>query len=67
MNTLSRRGLLAAGASALTLAHLPRIATAQTAAIPLAATSRTLEVNGRAATVFGLLGPQGSGLIRDPG
>ncbi len=67
MNTLSRRGLLAAGASALTLAHLPRIATAQTAAIPLSATSRTLEVNGRAATVFGLLGKQGSGLILDPG
>lgn len=67
MTTLSRRGFLAAGASALTLAHLPRQAWAQTAALPLAATTRTLDILGRAATVFGLNEPSGQGLILDPG
>ncbi len=67
MTTLSRRGFLAAGASALTLAQLPRMGLARTAALPLAATTRTIEVNGKAATVLGLEGPGGPGLILDPG
>ena len=68
MNTLSRRGFLAASAAALASANLPRYAFADgTAPIALAATRRTLDVDGRAATVFGLSGPGGQGLILDPG
>jgi FtsP/CotA-like multicopper oxidase with cupredoxin domain len=67
MNILSRRGFLAAGASALTLPCLPRPALAQTPPISLAAARRTLDIDGRAATVFGLSGPAGPGLILDPG
>ena len=36
-------------------------------ALRLSATTRTLDINGRAATVFGLAGPQGSGLVLNPG
>jgi FtsP/CotA-like multicopper oxidase with cupredoxin domain len=68
MNTLSRRGFLAASAAALASASLPRAAMAQAAApLALSATTRTLDVNGRAATVFGIAGPGGQGLILDPG
>ncbi|MCT8329550.1 multicopper oxidase family protein [Albidovulum sediminis] len=67
MTILSRRGFLAAGASALTLPCLPRPALAQTPPISLAAARRTLDIDGRAATVFGLSGPAGQGLILDPG
>lgn len=68
MNTLSRRGFLAASAAALATAHLPRTAMAQ-AALPMAlsAETRTLDIDGRAATVFGLAGPAGQGLVLDPG
>ena len=68
MNTLSRRGFLAAGAAAIAAAQVPRLAFAQTAArIRLSATTRTLDIDGRAATVFGLAGPRGQGLVLDPG
>jgi len=68
MNTLSRRGFLAASAAAIGAAQMPRIAFAQGAApISLAAATRTLDIDGRAATVFGLVGPSGQGLILDPG
>ncbi|AMY71322.1 multicopper oxidase family protein [Frigidibacter mobilis] len=68
MNTLSRRGFLAAGAAAIAAAQVPRLAFAQTAArISLSATNRTLDIDGRAATVFGLAGPGGQGLVLDPG
>lgn len=68
MNTLSRRGFLAAGAAAIGAAHMPRNAFAQAAApISLSAATRTLEIDGRAATVFGLAGPGGQGLVLDPG
>ncbi len=68
MNTLSRRGFLAASSAALAIAHLPRAAMAQ-APVPLAlsAATRTLDIDGRAATVFGLAGPVGQGLVLDPG
>ena len=66
MTHLSRRGFLAAGASALTLSQLPRRAGAQTA-LALVAETRTLEVQGKAATVLGLTGPSGPGLVLDPG
>jgi FtsP/CotA-like multicopper oxidase with cupredoxin domain len=68
MNTLSRRGFLAASAAAIGAAQMPRIAFAQgLAPISLAAATRTLDIDGRAATVFGLAGPGGQGLTFDPG
>lgn len=68
MNTISRRGFLAAGAAMLASAHLPRIASAQgIAPLPLHAASRVLDIDGRAATVWGLAGPAGQGLTLDPG
>ena len=68
MNTLSRRGFLAAGAAAVAVAQMPRFALAQTPdALRLAAVTRTLDIDGRAATVFGLAGPSGQGLVLDPG
>ena len=68
MNTLSRRGFLAAGAAVLASAHLPRIAAAQgLAPLPLHAASRVIDIDGRAATVWGLAGLAGQGLTLDPG
>ncbi|SMD01278.1 multicopper oxidase family protein [Primorskyibacter flagellatus] len=68
MNTFSRRGFLAASAAALASAHLPRAAMAQARApLALSAATRTLDIDGRAATVFGLAGPGGQGLVLDPG
>ncbi|MBW6507800.1 MAG: multicopper oxidase domain-containing protein [Rhodobacteraceae bacterium] len=68
MNTLSRRGFIAASASALAAAQVPRLAFAQAAPLTLRATTRSLDIDGRAATVFGLVnGTGGSGLILDPG
>ncbi len=67
MNNLTRRGFLAAGAAVLAAAHLPRAAYAEAAPLALTATRRTLDIGGRAATVFGLAGPGGQGLTLDPG
>lgn len=68
MNTLSRRGFLAASAAAIAAAQMPRLAFAQSVApIALSAATRTLDIDGRAATVFGLAGPGGQGLVLDPG
>ncbi|ETA50750.1 multicopper oxidase family protein [Ponticoccus alexandrii] len=68
MNSLSRRGFLAATAAAIGAAQMPRTAFAQAVApIGLSATTRTLDIEGRAATVFGLSGPGGQGLVLDPG
>ncbi|MCV2879397.1 multicopper oxidase domain-containing protein [Sedimentimonas flavescens] len=68
MNTLSRRDFLVASAAAIASAQLPRAAIAQTSApLALSAATRTLDINGRAATVFGLVGPAGQGLVLDPG
>ncbi|WP_347267981.1 multicopper oxidase domain-containing protein [Paracoccus sp. (in: a-proteobacteria)] len=67
MNTLTRRGFLAAGAAVLASAHLPRAALAQASPLALTASTRTLDIGGRAATVFGLAGPNGQGLTLDPG
>ncbi|WP_415183843.1 multicopper oxidase family protein [Phaeovulum sp.] len=67
MNTLSRRGFLAASAAAIAAAQMPRLAFAQSVApISLSAATRTLDIDGRAATVFGLAGPGGQGLVLDP-
>ncbi len=68
MKTISRRGFLAAGAAAMSVAHMPRVALAQgRASLALSAARRTLDIDGRAATVLGLAGPDGQGLILDPG
>jgi FtsP/CotA-like multicopper oxidase with cupredoxin domain len=70
MTDLSRRRFLAASACLPALAALPalpRAALAQAAPLTLRATSRTLEIDGKAATVWGLAGPSGQGLILDPG
>ena len=68
MKTLSRRGFLAASAAAIAAAQMPRLAFAQTVApITLSAATRTLDIDGRATTVFGLAGPGGQGLVLDPG
>lgn len=66
MTHLSRRGFLAATAA---IAASPAMPTwAQPAPLTLKATTRVIEVQGRAATVFGLLNAQGGhGLTLDPG
>lgn len=67
MTLLSRRGLLAASAAAATPLLLPATAFASSPALTLRATTRTLDIAGRAVTVKGLLDAQGrSGLVLDP-
>ena len=66
--TTSRRGFMAASAAMAATTALPRLGFAQTAPRTLAATTRVLEIDGRAATVYGLMnGAGGQGLILDPG
>jgi FtsP/CotA-like multicopper oxidase with cupredoxin domain len=68
MTTLSRRGFLSASAALAATLTLPARARAAGEALTLSATSRVIEVNGRAATVWGLANSGGgSGLILDPG
>ncbi len=65
---LNRRTFLAASAALAATTGFPRLASAQGAPLILTATKRTLEIDGRAATVFGLVnGTGGTGLILDPG
>ena len=65
---LNRRGFLAASAALAATTGLPRFGFAQTAPMALSAAKRTLDIDGRAATVFGLVnGTGGTGLILDPG
>ncbi len=65
---LTRRTLMTAGAGLVAAAALPGIRPARAAAPSLVAGTRTLEVNGRAATVFGIAGPGGrDGVVLDPG
>lgn len=55
-------------ARVVTILALLAIAVVTTAAaLRLAATTRMLDIGGRAATFFGLAGPSGQGLILDPG
>jgi FtsP/CotA-like multicopper oxidase with cupredoxin domain len=63
---ISRRKLLSTGIAAAAAAAKPAIAAA--AAQRLTATTRTLDVNGKPARVFGLIGPGGKpGLTLAPG
>ena len=68
MLSLSRRGFLAASAATAASLVLPARVRAQSARMSLTATSRTIDVQGRAATVWGLTDGTGrSGLVLDPG
>lgn len=66
--TFSRRGFLAASAAMAASTALPRMAFAQTAPLSLTAATRVLDIDGRAATVYGITNiAGGQGLILDPG
>ncbi len=68
MNTFSRRGFLAASTAASAALLLPSRVRAASDTLSLTATTRTIEVQGRAATVMGLVNGQGGlGLTLDPG
>ncbi len=66
---LSRRGFLATSAAATAFATMPVVGRAQAVEpLLLRATTRTLDIDGRAATVMGLLGPDDRpGRALDPG
>ena len=61
MHTPTRRGFLAASAALAAFPLLPARLRAETTPRLLTAATRTIEVKGRAATVFGLLNAQGLG------
>lgn len=64
----TRRGLLAASAALSASLILPAGLRAQTARRTLRATTRTIDVQGKAASVWGLLDADGrSGLVLEPG
>ena len=69
MTQLTRRGFLAASAAGAASILLPATARAAVAgAAALSATTRVIEVHGKAATVMGLVNAQGGlGLTLDPG
>lgn len=68
MSPLSRRGFLATTAASAASLLLPSRVRAQSTRLSLTATTRTIDVRGRAASVWGLLGSNGqSGLVLDPG
>ena len=65
---LSRRHMLGIGTAFVLAPALPRRLYAAAPVHTLAATSRTLDIDGRAATVFGLVNEVGgAGLILEPG
>lgn len=65
---LTRRRFLAASAALTALPATLRPASAQTPPLTLKATSRTLDIDGKPAKVFGLVNGQGgNGLTLDPG
>ncbi len=64
---LTRRGFLAASAALAATTALPLRAAAQAVPLDLAATTRVIDIDGRAATVMGLADASGrQGLILDP-
>lgn len=69
MSNITRRGFLAGASALCAAAGLPfPVRASGQGAIALAAASRTIDVNGRAASVWGLAGPGGrQGIILDPG
>lgn len=68
MPTFSRRGFMAATAATAATLALPARVRAQSGQLSLTATTRTIDVRGKAANVWGLLDANGrSGLALDPG
>jgi len=68
MTHMSRRGFIAASAASAASLLLPARARAASSSFALTATTRVIEVNGRAATVMGLVNAQGGlGLTLAPG
>jgi FtsP/CotA-like multicopper oxidase with cupredoxin domain len=68
MQSLSRRGFLAVSAALAAPLLLPRSLRAETPLRSLRATTRTLDIGGRAVSVKGILDDQGrSGLVLNPG
>ena len=68
MSLLTRRGFLAATSASAAALLMPALVRAQSARMTLSATTRTIDVQGKAATVWGLLDGNGrSGLVLDPG
>ncbi|PCD75522.1 multicopper oxidase family protein [Pseudothioclava arenosa] len=68
MTQLSRRGFLAATAASAASLLMPARVRAATDSFALSATTRVIEVQGRAATVMGLINAQGGqGLMLEPG
>jgi FtsP/CotA-like multicopper oxidase with cupredoxin domain len=68
LHHISRRGFLATSAAATVAPLLPGSALSQVAALSLTAGTRTIDIDGRAATVYGLTNQSGgSGLVLDPG
>lgn len=68
MSTLSRRGFLAASLATVSTLTLPANVRAQLSPLSLAATSRTIDIRGKSATVWGLHDANGrSGIVLDPG
>lgn len=66
--TPSRRSFITAAAALAASTALPRLAFGQSAPLSLTATTRVLEIDGKPATVYGLInGAGGQGLILDPG
>lgn len=66
--TLTRRGFIAASAAMAATTALPRLALGQGSPLSLTAATRVIEVDGRAATVMGLVNAAGTqGLTLDPG
>ena len=67
-HALTRRGFLAASAALAGATAMAHHARAQSAALTLRAATRTLDIGGRAATVYGLVNAAGGqALILDPG
>ena len=66
--TLTRRRFAAASVALAASALLPRFAFSQATPLALTATKRTLDINGKAASIYGLVNASGGqGLILDPG
>ena len=65
---LTRRGFLAVSAAMAAATALPRLAFGQSAPLSLTAATRVLDIDGKAATVYGLVNASGKqGLFLDPG
>lgn len=65
--SLSRRGFMATSAALAATSALPQAGIAEVPKLSLDITKRTLDIDGRAATVFGLMNNTGkSGLILEP-